>query len=136
MRNPFTNLLRKKKRRSITRKRRSNFATTPLERLSSKHLFEEILLFAGASNFLSHFAFRSHLLNNPVTTHNALVRSRLAAFIADVLIRLESLIGDVRVDPKTYRVLQMPMASLCMSHFQNDEHCENLTRFMKSELFD
>ena len=98
MRNNFTNLLRKKTRRSTTRKKRSTFASNPLEHLCSQNLFEGILLFAGAFNFISVFSLRSHSLNNPVTARNALRRSRLAAFIADTLIRLESLVGDVHVD--------------------------------------
>ena len=30
----------------------------------------------------------------------------------------------------------MPLAHLRMDNFQNDEHCENWTRFKKSELLD
>ena len=72
-------------------------------------------------------SLRSRLLNNYVTARNDLHRSRLAAFIADALIRLESLVGDVHVDSQACRLYCMPIAHLRMSCFQNDEHCETLT---------
>ena len=74
------------------------------------------------------------MLNNRVTSQNALHRSRLAAFIADTLIRLESLVGDMHADSQSHDLYYMPMVHLRIAYFQNDEHCENLTRFMKHEL--
>ena len=136
MRNPFTNLWRKKSRRSTTRKRRSTFASTPLERLCSKHLFEGVLLFTGASNFLAQYSLRLHQLNNPGLARNVLNRSRLALFVANSLIGIESLVGDIHVDWGSHPLFGMPAQNLRMSHFQTDEHCENWTRFKKDELFD
>ena len=123
MRNPFTNLLRKKSRRSTTRKRRSTFASTPLERLHSKHVFEGVLLFTGASNFLAQYSLRLHYLNNPGLARNALNRSRIASFVANSLIRLESLVGDAHVDWGSHRLFEMPARNSRMSNFQTDEHC-------------
>ena len=77
-----------------------------------------------------------HHLNNPGLARNALNRSRLASFVADSLIRLESLVGDIHVDWGSYRLFEMPAGNLRMSNFQTDEHCENWTRFKKDKLFD
>ena len=71
-----------------------------------------------------------------MTTRTALLHSRFAAFVADVLIRLESLAGDINVDSQECRLYHVPMAHLRTSCFQNDEHCEYLTRFMKYDLLD
>ena len=54
-------------------------------------------------------SFRLHLLNNPVTTRNALLRSNLSTFVADALIRLESLVEDVHVYLQAHRLNHMPM---------------------------
>ena len=78
---------------------------------------------------------RSHLLNNHVTTRNALRRSRLASFVADALILLEFLVGDDHVDLQACLLCHVPMAHLRISYFQNDEHSENLTCFIKHGLF-
>ena len=63
---------------------------------------ERIFSFCGTSNFISEHSFRSHLLNNPVTVLNTLLRSRIAVFVTDALIRLESLVGDAHIDSRAY----------------------------------
>ena len=95
-----------------------------------------MLLFTGASHFLAQHSLRLCHLNNPGLARNALNLSRLASFVADSLIRLESLVGDIHVDWGSHRLFEMPAGNLRMSNFQTDEHCENWTRFKKDELFD
>ena len=94
-------------------------------------------MFTSASFFLfSHAAFRLMLLNNVQLARNLFIRSKISAFFANVLITLESLVCDVHVDFDIHRLFSLPLVSLRIDNFQNDEHYENWTRFNKSELFD
>ena len=99
-------------------------------------MFEGILLFTGASNFLAHCSLRLHQLNDPGLDRNALFRARISSFVADALIQMESLVRDDHADWGSHRLFDMPMGNLRMSNFQIDEHIENWTRFKKAKLFD
>ena len=107
----------------------------PLEHLHSKHMLEGISLFTGASSFISQYSLHSHLLNGPATTRSALFHYRLAVLASDTISRLEYLARGTHVDLRACYLFQIPMENSCVLCFQNDEHFENLTRFMKSELF-
>ena len=111
MRNPLTSLLRKKTRRSTTRKRRTTFSSTPLERVISKCLLKCINFFAGNCFLLLHVASRLFMIGNNQLPVNYLRRSRIALHVVGVLTRIESVIGDVHVDMDVCRAFSTPLCS-------------------------
>lgn len=134
MRNPSTNRLRKKTRRSTTRKRRSAFASTPMERLFTKYVFLGVSYFAGMTHLFLLLFICVLMSNNAQLAMHFLNCSRLCFYAPQLLINTESVIGDAHIDLDTHRLFVTPLAVLRISNFQNDDYCESWTHFTKGEL--
>ena len=76
------------------------------------------------------------MIGNNQLPVNYLRRSRIALCVVGVLTRVESVIGDVHVDMDVYRIFSTPLSLLRLNQFQNNDHCENWTRFSTNELID
>ena len=124
MRNPLTGLLRKKSRRSTTRKRRSTFASTPNERVGSKLILENILLFTNISVLFAALAHRAALLSNFQTARNFIQRSQISLNVTEHLINIELSLSDVRVDNNEYNIFSAPFINLRIDDFVNDNQAE------------
>ena len=136
LKNPLTNLWRKRTRRSSTCKRRITFATTPLERLCSKIFLERASHFAGCATYYVFLTFRMMFFRNIQLARNTLFQYQLSMHVAASLILIESLIVDAHANYQACRLFAVPIANLRIDNFQNDEHCENWTLFKKCELLD
>ena len=108
MRNTLTNRVRKKTRRTTTRKRHSTFASTPLERLFSEWMLNDVLCFSNCSFVFLWLSIRYFTSSNRALALNVLQRSRLCAYVTDKMIEHESLIVDIQIDEALYHLFSTP----------------------------
>ena len=125
MRNPFTNQLRKRTKRSTPRKRRSDFSSTPLERVFSQHVLQGVGFFANVTHLFLLLSVRFIASNNVSAALNLLNRSRLSDYMTHALINVELLVGNVHINLDTYRLFTMTMSVSRINDFKNDDHCES-----------
>ena len=75
-------------------------------------------------------------MNEAALAANLMQCSRFCACLGEQLIFAKSEIGDAQVGEAIQHLFSNPMLNIRIDVFQNDNHCEQCTRFTKAELHD
>ena len=93
-----------------------------------------MLHFSTISLWFSHLSIRLFQLNDKQLALDLLRHPRCSLRVAEFLMRVESHVGDTHVDLEAHHLFATPFLNLRIDVFQNDDHCENWTRFRKGKF--
>ena len=135
MRNPLTNLIRKRSRRSTSRGKRNTYCSSPIERLCSTIFFGYAMIFTKLNLLFGCLVVKFILQQDIRHSRIFLARCRLSMAIVQELLEMESATGDVHGEEE-WRHHRVRRRHIRLASFQTNDHCEGMTRFTVDEIND
>ena len=108
MRNPLTNLIQKRSRRSIIRKQRSTFSSTSSERVCSNIIINYAVMFIKISILFAVYFARALALNDINKVRDNLHCLAFRLQVVNTLVYAESALGDTNID-SIYCLYSIPL---------------------------